>query len=207
MTRKGAVRAGAGDLGIIPGSMGAKSYIVRGKGNAQSFQSCAHGAGRQDVARRGQAALHAGRPCRRHRRPSNAARTPGVIDETPMAYKDIDAVMAAQDGPGRDRAHAAPGGVRQGLIRPSPARRAGGGRPGSCRGCGARTGRSPPCAPPPLPSFGRRPRPCGSARPAAPATCPASRPARQSIHARAPRSARADRPRPRKPRRSPDRRR
>lgn len=47
VTRKGAIRARAGDLGIIPGSMGAKSYIVRGKGNSESFNSCAHGAGRK----------------------------------------------------------------------------------------------------------------------------------------------------------------
>ena len=95
VTRKGALRAGAGDLGIIPGSMGAKSYIVRGKGNPESFQSCSHGAGR--VMSRGAAlkrftvddhrAATAGVECRKDR---------AVIDETPMAYKDIDAVMAAQ---------------------------------------------------------------------------------------------------------------
>jgi tRNA-splicing ligase RtcB (3'-phosphate/5'-hydroxy nucleic acid ligase) len=95
VTRKGAVKAGAGDLGIIPGSMGAKSYIVRGKGNAQSFHSCAHGAGRRmsrgEAKRRFTLADHtqatAAVECRKD---------PGVIDETPMAYKDIDAVMAAQ---------------------------------------------------------------------------------------------------------------
>jgi len=95
VTRKGAVRAGAGELGIIPGSMGAKSYIVRGKGNAESFQSCAHGAGRTmsrgEAKRRfslsEHAAATAGVECRKDA---------GVIDETPMAYKDIDAVMAAQ---------------------------------------------------------------------------------------------------------------
>ncbi len=95
VTRKGAVRAGAGDLGIIPGSMGAKSHIVRGRGNAQSFQSCAHGAGRRmsrgEAKRRFTLADHveatAAVECRKDA---------GVIDETPMAYKDIDAVMAAQ---------------------------------------------------------------------------------------------------------------
>jgi tRNA-splicing ligase RtcB (3'-phosphate/5'-hydroxy nucleic acid ligase) len=95
VTRKGAVRAGDGDLGIIPGSMGAKSYIVRGKGNAESFQSCSHGAGRRmsrgEAKRRFTLADHAaateGVECRKDA---------GVIDETPMAYKDIDAVMAAQ---------------------------------------------------------------------------------------------------------------
>ena len=50
VTRKGAVRAGKGDMGIIPGSMGARSYIVRGLGNDESFHSCSHGAGRADVA-------------------------------------------------------------------------------------------------------------------------------------------------------------
>lgn len=95
LTRKGAVRAGAGELGIIPGSMGAKSFIVRGKGNAESFESCSHGAGRAmsraDAKRRFTVEDHvnatAGVECRKDH---------GVIDETPMAYKDIDAVMAAQ---------------------------------------------------------------------------------------------------------------
>ena len=95
VTRKGAVRAGEGDLGIIPGSMGAKSFIVRGKGNAESFQSCSHGAGRRmsrgEAKRRFTLADHVGATqgveCRKDA---------GVIDETPMAYKDIDAVMAAQ---------------------------------------------------------------------------------------------------------------
>src|SRR5262245_2155581 len=95
VTRKGAVRAGLGELGIIPGSMGAKSYIVRGKGNQDSFQSCAHGAGRRmsrgEAKRRFSLQAHAaatsGIECRKDA---------GVLDETPMAYKDIDAVMAAQ---------------------------------------------------------------------------------------------------------------
>jgi tRNA-splicing ligase RtcB (3'-phosphate/5'-hydroxy nucleic acid ligase) len=95
VTRKGAVRAGTGDLSIIPGSMGAKSYIVRGRGNVQSFQSCAHGAGRRmsrgEAKRRFTLAEHveatAAVECRKDA---------GVIDETPMAYKDIDAVMASQ---------------------------------------------------------------------------------------------------------------
>jgi tRNA-splicing ligase RtcB len=95
VTRKGAVRAGAGDLGIIPGSMGTKSYIVRGKGNAESFCSCAHGAGRK---------MSRGEAKRRFTLKDHVSATAavecrkdsGVIDETPMAYKDIDAVMAAQ---------------------------------------------------------------------------------------------------------------
>lgn len=95
VTRKGAVRARAGDLGIIPGSMGAKSFIVRGKGNAESFHSCSHGAGR---------AMSRGEAKRRFTLADHAAATEGVecrkdeevIDETPAAYKSIDAVMSAQ---------------------------------------------------------------------------------------------------------------
>ncbi len=95
VTRKGAVRAGAGDLGIIPGSMGAKSFIVRGKGNAESFCSCSHGAGRKMSRTAAKKAFsladHAeatkGIECRKDA---------DVIDETPAAYKSIDAVMHAQ---------------------------------------------------------------------------------------------------------------
>jgi tRNA-splicing ligase RtcB len=95
VTRKGAVRASKGELGIIPGSMGARSYIVRGKGNAESFHSCSHGAGRKlsrSAARKrftveDHCAATAGVECRKDA---------SVIDETPGAYKDIDAVMAAQ---------------------------------------------------------------------------------------------------------------
>ena len=95
VTRKGAIRAREDDLGIIPGSMGAKSYIVRGKGNPESFHSCSHGAGRKmsrtaagkqfttaDLARQ-----TAGVICRKDI---------GVVDEIPGAYKDIDTVMAHQ---------------------------------------------------------------------------------------------------------------
>ncbi|MCA3267150.1 MAG: RtcB family protein [Azospirillum sp.] len=95
ITRKGAVRAGKDELGIIPGSMGARSYIVRGLGNAESYESCSHGAGR--VMSRGQAkekislaehaAATAGIECRKDE---------GVLDESPAAYKPIEAVMAAQ---------------------------------------------------------------------------------------------------------------
>lgn len=95
VTRKGAVRAREGDLGIIPGSMGAKSFIVRGKGNKESFCSCSHGAGRKmsraeanrTFSLDDHAKATAGIECRKDQ---------GVIDETPAAYKDIDAVMAAQ---------------------------------------------------------------------------------------------------------------
>ena len=95
VTRKGAIHAGEGELGVIPGSMGARSFIVRGKGNPESLCSCAHGAGRRmsrtearkrfnerDVARE-----TAGVECRKDA---------GVVDEIPGAYKDIDEVMANQ---------------------------------------------------------------------------------------------------------------
>ncbi|NOU07692.1 MAG: RtcB family protein [Hyphomicrobiaceae bacterium] len=95
VTRKGAVRAATGVMGIIPGSMGAKSFIVRGKGNVESFCSCSHGAGRvmsrTEAKRRFTLADHArdtaGVECRKDA---------DVIDETPKAYKNIEAVMAAQ---------------------------------------------------------------------------------------------------------------
>lgn len=95
VTRKGAISAYEGELGIIPGSMGAKSYIVKGKGNAQSFCSCSHGAGRR--MSRGKAlrtfsitdlkVQTLGVECRKDK---------GVMDEIPDAYKDIDRVMANQ---------------------------------------------------------------------------------------------------------------
>jgi tRNA-splicing ligase RtcB len=95
LTRKGAIRARAGELGIIPGSMGARSYIVRGKGAAESFQSCAHGAGRKMSRNAAQKAFKVedliqqteGVVCRKDK---------GVIDEIPGAYKNIDEVMANQ---------------------------------------------------------------------------------------------------------------
>jgi tRNA-splicing ligase RtcB len=95
ITRKGAVRAREGDMGIIPGSMGTRSYIVRGRGNPESFHSCSHGAGRamsrNEAKRRFTVEDHErmteGVECRKDS---------DVIDETPAAYKSIDAVMAAQ---------------------------------------------------------------------------------------------------------------
>lgn len=95
VTRKGAVRAREGDLGIIPGSMGAKSFIVRGKGNPESFCSCSHGAGRRmsrGAAKKAftlddMAEQTAGVECRKDA---------DVIDEIPQAYKSIDEVMANQ---------------------------------------------------------------------------------------------------------------
>ncbi|MCP5245631.1 MAG: RtcB family protein [Burkholderiales bacterium] len=95
ITRKGAVSAKLGEMGIIPGSMGARSFIVRGIGNAESFCSCSHGAGRvmsrEEAKRRVSLEEHLtateGVECRKDS---------SVIDETPAAYKDIDKVMAAQ---------------------------------------------------------------------------------------------------------------
>ena len=95
VTRKGAVRAAEGVMGIIPGSMGAKSFIVRGRGNKESFESCSHGAGRvmsrTEAKKRFTLDDHVrateGVECRKDA---------GVIDETPAAYKPIEKVMAAQ---------------------------------------------------------------------------------------------------------------
>jgi tRNA-splicing ligase RtcB len=95
LTRKGAIRARDGELGIIPGSMGARSYIVRGKGAAESFHSCAHGAGRRMSRNAARKAFTVsdlekqteGVVCRKDH---------GVLDEIPGAYKSIDEVMANQ---------------------------------------------------------------------------------------------------------------
>ena len=95
VTRKGAIRAGKGDIGLIPGSMGTGSYIVRGLGNTESFQSASHGAGRRmsrnEAKRRftveDLAAQTAGVECRKDQ---------GVVDEIPGAYKDLDSVIRAQ---------------------------------------------------------------------------------------------------------------
>ena len=95
VTRKGAIRAGKGDLGVIPGSMGTGSYIVKGLGNPASYESASHGAGRRmsrNAARRQFTAADlaeqtAGIECRKDE---------GVVDEIPAAYKDINEVIAAQ---------------------------------------------------------------------------------------------------------------
>ncbi len=95
LTRKGATSARLGELGIIPGSMGARSHIVRGKGNSKSYCSCSHGAGRR---------FSRGEATRRFTLDDHIAATAGiacrkdahVIDETPSAYKDVGAVMDAQ---------------------------------------------------------------------------------------------------------------
>jgi tRNA-splicing ligase RtcB len=95
LTRKGAIRAGAGDLGIIPGSMGQRSYIVRGLGNPDSYHSCSHGAGRRMGRKQARREFTladleqqtAGVECRKD---------DAVLDEIPSAYKSIDEVMANQ---------------------------------------------------------------------------------------------------------------
>ena len=95
VTRKGAISARVGELGIIPGSMGARSFLVRGKGEPQSFHSCSHGAGRvmsrTEAKRRFTLEDHA-----RATAHVECRKDAAVLDETPAAYKDIDAVMAAQ---------------------------------------------------------------------------------------------------------------
>lgn len=95
ITRKGAVSARAGQLGIIPGSMGAKSYIVRGKGNAESYCSCSHGAGRR-LSRNAAKRAFSLDDLREQTAGVECRKDAGVLDEIPGAYKDIDAVMAAQ---------------------------------------------------------------------------------------------------------------
>ncbi len=95
VTRKGAVSAREGELGIIPGSMGTRSYIVRGKGNADSFHSCSHGAGRVMSRTRARAEI----TLAQHREATahvECRKDAAVVDESPAAYKSIDAVMAAQ---------------------------------------------------------------------------------------------------------------
>ncbi len=97
ITRKGAIKADTGDLGVIPGSMGTRSYIVRGKGNASSWTSCAHGAGRRHSRTKAKklfttadlATQMAGKVWL-------ATRAEALVDEIPSAYKDIDQVMADQ---------------------------------------------------------------------------------------------------------------
>ena len=95
VTRKGAIRARDGDLGIVPGSMGARSYIVRGKGNPDSFCSSAHGAGRRMSRTAAEKHFHRGRPVGTDRW-RYLPQDKGVLDEIPRAYKDIDVVMASQ---------------------------------------------------------------------------------------------------------------
>jgi tRNA-splicing ligase RtcB len=96
LTRKGAMRARVGDRGVIPGSMGARSFIVSGKGAAASYSSCSHGAGRRmsrnaarkQLDREGLVAAMEGKAWNHH--------AEHLTDEDPRAYKDIDEVMRAQ---------------------------------------------------------------------------------------------------------------
>ncbi|NUP31702.1 MAG: RtcB family protein [Streptomycetaceae bacterium] len=95
VTRKGAIRAGAGDLGIIPGSMGTRSYIVRGLGNADAFNSASHGAGRK-MSRNAAKKRFTARDLAEQTRGVECRKDSGVVDEIPGAYKDIDKVMSQQ---------------------------------------------------------------------------------------------------------------
>ena len=96
VTRKGAISAKYGELGIIPGSMGAKSFIVRGLGNAESFCSCSHGAGRLMSRTKSKRVVFTLKDHRNATAGIECRKDKEVLDETPGAYKDIDSVMAAQ---------------------------------------------------------------------------------------------------------------
>ena len=97
ITRKGAIKAGTDDLGVIPGSMGTKSYIVRGKGKAESWNSCSHGAGRR-LSRTAAKQRYTVKDLRREMAGKVwlEDRANALLDEIPSAYKDIDQVMADQ---------------------------------------------------------------------------------------------------------------
>ncbi len=94
ITRKGAISAHKGELGIIPGSMGAKSFIVRGKGNPESLCSCAHGAGR--AMTRTAARKKRRKDLEQQTKGVECRKDTGVIDEIPAAYKNINEVMSNQ---------------------------------------------------------------------------------------------------------------
>ena len=95
ITRKGAVKAAQGEMGIIPGSMGTRSFIVRGKGNAEAFDSCSHGAGRRMSRSEARRTFSAEDLCRQTAG-VECRKDTGVVDEIPQAYKDIDVVMRHQ---------------------------------------------------------------------------------------------------------------
>lgn len=95
VTRKGAIRAKKGELGIIPGSMGAKSYIVRGLGNKESYESASHGAGRR-MSRNQAKKIFTEKDLIEQTKGVECRKDKGVIDEIPQAYKDIDVVMEQQ---------------------------------------------------------------------------------------------------------------
>ncbi len=97
ITRKGAIRAREGDRGIIPGSMGTGSFIVRGLGNPASYDSCSHGAGRRLGRKEAERTLDVdGFVEQMGDRTWNRDQAAALLDEDPRAYKDIDTVMAAQ---------------------------------------------------------------------------------------------------------------
>ena len=96
VTRKGAINAEEGRYGIIPGSMGAKSFIIRGLGNPQSFNSCSHGAGRK-MSRTAAKKAFTQDDLKRQTTGVECRKDPGVVDEIPGAYKDIEEVMRAQN--------------------------------------------------------------------------------------------------------------
>jgi tRNA-splicing ligase RtcB len=96
VTRKGAIRAREDDMGIIPGSMGTKSYSVKGKGNKESFQSCSHGAGRR-MSRTQAFKKFTMDDLKKQTTGVEMQRRKAIIDEIPEAYKDIDQVMKDQD--------------------------------------------------------------------------------------------------------------
>jgi RNA-splicing ligase RtcB len=97
VTRKGAIRADTGDLGVIPGSMGTRSYIVRGKGSAASWTSCSHGAGRRYSRTKARKLFSAADLTEQMKGKTwLKGRAAALVDEIPMAYKDIDQVMADQ---------------------------------------------------------------------------------------------------------------
>jgi tRNA-splicing ligase RtcB len=95
VTRKGAIRAGVGDLGLIPGSMGTGSYVVRGLGNEASFNSASHGAGRR-MSRTAAKRQFTVEDLREQTSGVECRKDAGVIDEIPAAYKDLESVIAAQ---------------------------------------------------------------------------------------------------------------
>ncbi|MFD4229703.1 RtcB family protein [Streptomyces sp. NPDC058545] len=95
VTRKGAIRAGSGDLGIIPGSMGTGSYIVKGLGNAKSFNSASHGAGRK-MSRNAAKRRFSTRDLEEQTRGVECRKDSGVVDEIPGAYKPIEQVIEQQ---------------------------------------------------------------------------------------------------------------
>ena len=95
ITRKGAVKAAQGEMGIIPGSMGTRSFIVRGKGNAEAFDSCSHGAGRRMSRSEARRTFSAEDLCRQTAG-VECRKDTGVVDEIPQTYKDIDVVMRHQ---------------------------------------------------------------------------------------------------------------